>query len=139
MTDIPWTSLQRPIIWFPGRTATCSRRRPVDAPVENIWIFVLPVKNWNRYVIFFFFSFLYWSPETLLKVPCRYRTLGPLRDLQGTSSGRRVPAADLYLTTFDNRIGLKNNVNVFLKEKIIDEKHFVFNNSIKIWRLLIIK
>ena len=40
------------------------------------------------------YKFLYWSPETSLKVPCRSRTLGPLGDLQGTYLGRRVQASN---------------------------------------------
>ena len=37
-------------------------------------------------------QFLCWSPESPLKVSWRFRTLGPLGDLQGTSPGRHVPA-----------------------------------------------
>lgn len=34
--------------------------------------------------------FLYWSPEDLLKVPCRSQTLGPSGDTQETLLGRRM-------------------------------------------------
>ena len=51
LTDVPWTSLERPMIWPLGHSAFGSCRRPVDVPVYKFWIFVLPVKNRNNYVI----------------------------------------------------------------------------------------
>ena len=99
MTDVPLTSPERPIILSAGRPATGSRRRPVD--------FALPAKNRNRCVIqgllhlknnsFINHKFLYWSPQSPLKVPCRFRTLGPLGDLQETFLRCRVPAGWLPL------------------------------------------
>ena len=102
MTEVPGTSPVRSIIWSPGRRATGSRRRPVDVPIQNFCIFVFPVKNSNRCVkqellhlkntFFIKLSFFFcWSPKSPLKVPWRSRTLGPLWELQGTFSGRRVP------------------------------------------------
>lgn len=99
-TNVPPTSLERPIIWSWGRPATGFCRSPVDVPVWNFWMFFLPVKNWNRYVIqghillktIFSLNpqFLYWSSENPLKLPCRSQNLEPLGDLQWTSPGRRV-------------------------------------------------
>ena len=108
MTNVPGTYPERPIICSPGRSATGSRRRPVDVPIQNFCIFVFPVKNSNRWVkqellhlkrTFFIklsFFFLCCSPKSPLKVPWRSRTLGPLGDLQGTSPECRVPAG-LYI------------------------------------------
>ena len=50
MTEVLGTSPERPIIWSPGRSATGSRRRPEDVPIQNFCIFVFPVKNSNRCV-----------------------------------------------------------------------------------------
>ena len=48
-----------------------------------------------------------WSPESPLKVPWRFWTLGPLGDLQGTSLGRRLPAG----TTLNAKINdVKNEI-----------------------------
>ena len=68
---------------------------PVDVPIWKFWIFALPVKNRYRYVIHgllllkTIFSlnhlFLYWSPESPLKVPYRSWTLGPSGDIPGMS------------------------------------------------------
>ena len=44
MTNVSRTSPERPIIWSPWRPATVSRRRSVDVPIYNFWIFVFPVK-----------------------------------------------------------------------------------------------
>ena len=72
------------------------------SPFRTFRIFVLPVKNRNRYVVqgllllknnFFIKSSVFvLSPENPLKVLFRSWTLGPLGDLQGTSLGRCVPA-----------------------------------------------
>ena len=35
MTDVPWTSPERPIIWSPGRPATGSRRRTMTSPFRT--------------------------------------------------------------------------------------------------------
>ena len=94
LTDAARTSLERRIIWSSGRPATVTRRCLADVPIYNISIFVFPVKDRNKYVIqrlllvkynFINKSFLYLLSESLLKVPCRSRTLDPLGDLQGTS------------------------------------------------------
>ena len=92
MTDVPRKFPERPIIWSPGRSATGSRRHPVDVPIYNFWIFVFPVKNSNNCVkqkllhlkkhFFIKSSTFFW----------RFLTLGPLGDLQVTSPGRHVPA-----------------------------------------------
>ena len=47
MTDVPGTSPERPIIWFPGRPATGSCGRPLDVPIYIFCIFVFPVKYSN--------------------------------------------------------------------------------------------
>ena len=51
MTNVPWTFLERPIIWSHGLPATGSRRRPVEVPIQNFWIFILPVKSRDSYLI----------------------------------------------------------------------------------------
>ena len=82
MTDVPGTSPERPIIWFPGRPATGSRRRPQKT------FFLLN------------YQFFCWSPKSPLNVPWRSWTLGTLGDLQETSLGRRVPAGNAVLTAY---------------------------------------
>ena len=79
MTDVPGTSPERPIIWFPGRPATGSRKRPQKT------FFLLN------------YQFFCWSPKSPLNVPWRSQKLRHLGDLQGTSPGRRVPAGLLFL------------------------------------------
>ena len=105
--DVPKTSHHLVL----GRPATASRRRPVNVPIRNFCIFVFPVKNNNRCVkqqplhlkstflikLSFFFC---WSSKSPLKVRWRYRTLGPLEDLQGTFLGRRVPAGLISSLSF---------------------------------------
>ena len=91
MINVPQTSLERPIIWFPGSLTTGSRRRPVDVSVLNICS-----SSVTQELLFLkrFFSFnhqfLYWYPESPLKVLSRAGTLGRFGDLQGTSPSRRV-------------------------------------------------
>ena len=36
LTNVPWTSLECPIIWYPRRPATGTRRRLVYVPVQNV-------------------------------------------------------------------------------------------------------
>ena len=100
MTDIPQTSPERLIIWSPRRTVTQSRRRPVDVPVCNFWIFVLLVKNRNRYVIQILlllennfsikpsvFVLVPWgSLEGSLQIPDVMTFRGPSGDVPGTLS-----------------------------------------------------
>ena len=103
MTDVLQTSPERPMIWSPGHFATGSRRRPVDVPIYNFWIFVFPVKNSNRCVkqrllhlkntfLKSNHQFFCWSPKSPPKVSLRSQTLGHLGELQGTSPGRCMPA-----------------------------------------------
>ena len=37
-----------------------------------------------------------WFPKSLLKIPSRFQTLGPLGDLHWTSTGHRVPGGNLH-------------------------------------------
>ena len=92
-TDVPRTSLKRPIISSPGRPATGSLGCFVDMPAQNFRVFVLPVKirksnkrsSCNKGAIAFVLI-----SKSPLKIPCRFRTLESLRDLQGTSPEGRV-------------------------------------------------
>ena len=52
---------------------------------------------------------MYWFPQGPLKVPCRFRTLGLLGDLQGISPRRRVLAEYIKMPKKDNKI-LKYNL-----------------------------
>ena len=94
MTDVLWTSLERPIIWSPGHPATGSRRRPMDVPIYNFWIFAFPVKSSNRWVkqrlfhlksTFFIKSsiFFCWSPKSPLEIPDVRTSRGPSEDFPG--------------------------------------------------------
>ena len=111
LTDVLRISLERLIIWSPGRPTTGSRRCPIDVSVEKFWIFVLPVKSKNRYVIqgllllkdifFIKLSVFVLVPENPLKVPFRSRMSETLGNFQGMSVGRRVPAGlrlEIYLS-----------------------------------------
>ena len=92
---IDGTSLERPIIWSHGGPAIGSRRRPVDVPVQNFWIFVSPVKKQkqicNTRTITsekqFFHKIINFcvGPWGSLVVSLVGFTLGPLGKLQGTS------------------------------------------------------
>ena len=95
MTDVPRTSLERPIICSQGRSATRSRRRPrlellnicssckKQKQICNIRTITSEKQFFHKIINFCI------GP---LRVPWKSRTLGPLEDLQGTSTGRRVPA-----------------------------------------------
>ena len=76
-------------------------------------------------------QFLYWFPEYPLKFPCKSQTLGPLGDLQGTSSGRRVSAG-----YFDQNFLHKHQLNVeeISTAKTIEKKNFQPN--IKLYILI---
>ena len=119
MTDVLQTSLERSTILSQGHPLTGSCRCPVDVPVQNFQIFVLPVKNRNRCVIQgllhlkAIFSlkhqFLCWSPESLLKISCRSLT----------SLGRRV-LAGYWIKFFITRI------SVIISSKTINILRFLF-------------
>ena len=124
-------SPKRPIIWPPGRPAIGSCRHPVDVPIQNFCIFVFSVKNCNRCVkqkllhlknpFSLNYKFFCWSPKSPLRFPWRSRMLGPLGDLQGTSSGHRVPAGNTLNVKLSNsqlnklKSGIKNKTEVTLK------------------------
>ena len=48
------------------------------------------------------YHFFCWSPKSPPKAPWRPRTLGPLRDLQGASLGRHVPAGKIPVQLLPN-------------------------------------
>ena len=50
MTAVPRTSPESPIILSQGHHTTVSCRRPMDIPIQNFQIFVIPIKNSNRCV-----------------------------------------------------------------------------------------
>ena len=51
LNNVQQTSIECPIVWFPGGPTTRYHRRPEYVPIYNLWIFAPPVKTKNTYVI----------------------------------------------------------------------------------------
>ena len=107
MVNLPWTSPERPIIWYRARHATGSPRHPVDIPIYYFGMFVLPVKYRNKYVIkglwrpkynFIVKSLIFHRLlESDLRIPLRFQTFRePLGDVPGKSDAGWVYANNLY-------------------------------------------
>ena len=83
-------------------------------------------------------KFLHWSPEISLKVLCTSRTLGPLGDLQGTSSGSCVPALFFsynnlfHYNVYHPQIIANHGSFISLKYSLTDliTQHFQENNPL---------
>ena len=109
-----------------GRLTTRSRRRPVDVPVKNFWISVLPVKSRNKHVIqglLLLKNNFFIKSSIFVFVPWRFWTLRPLGNLQGRFPGHRAPAGFMVILKFFSQ-------RFFLKDYLM---HKQYQSLKRIW------